>query len=293
MSPAWLLTPSQPFLSARTEVERPQAQIVGFPFEATASFRSGTHFAPQVIRTLSESIETYSPHQGRDLEDLSLRDAGDLRPEAPLAFSKHLEEARRLCAELKRQAGFTLFLGGEHTSTLAFLSPEEVADPHFHLIVLDAHTDLREHYQGSAYSHAAWARRALAWLGPERLIIAGARSGLREEFILAREQGLLAPTPQALLERIATLPPDARIHLSVDIDVLDPAYAPGTGNPEPLGWSVAEVLQVLQALRGRRVVSADLVEYSPPHDPGQVTGVLAAFLVREMLLALTPTEDAL
>ncbi len=270
-------------------MEAPQAQIVGFPFEATASFRSGTGFAPQAIRAFSESIETYSPHQDRDLEDLTLWDRGDLLLEEPLNFAEHLPALRDFCAQLEAQAPFTLYLGGEHTSTLAFLSPEKVADPEFHLIVLDAHTDLRESYQGSPYSHAAWARRALEWLGPERVTIAGARSGLREEFALAKRYGLLAPTPQDLLDRLARIPTKARLHLSVDIDVLDLALVPGTGNPEPLGWRVEDLLTVFRALAGRRVVSADLVEYSPPHDPSGATGILAAFLVREMVLAFTPS----
>jgi len=290
MGAPFALRPAHPFLAARPAANAPQAQLVGFPFEATASFRSGAAFAPQAIRTFSESIETYSPHQERDLEDLILWDRGDLVLEEPLNLGEHLPALRDFCAQLETQAPFTLYLGGEHTATLAFLSPEKVADPNFHLIVLDAHTDLRETYQGSPYSHAAWARRALEWLGPERLIIAGARSGLREEFALARSLHLLAPTPQDLLQRIQRLPAEARIHLSVDLDVLDLALAPGTGNPEPLGWRVEDVLTVLQALPARRVLSADLVEYSPPHDPHGATGVLAAWLVREMLLALTPAQ---
>ena len=283
------LVPAPLFLSARPEHPRPQAQIIGFPYEATASFRGGAAFAPNAIRTFSESIETYSPHQDRDLEDLILVDRGNVLLEEPVRWaSQGLEDLRTHMARLKAQAVFTLFLGGEHTSTLAFLSPKEVQDPHFFLLVLDAHLDLREVYQGTAYSHASWARRALEALGPSRMLIAGARSGTREEFHLARERGLWVPTADALIERLAQLPPGTRIHLSLDIDVLDPAHAPGTGNPEPLGWSVAEVLRVLQALKRHRVVSADLVEYSPPHDPSGRTGVLAAFLVREMLLALTP-----
>lgn len=287
------LAPAPLFLGARPEHPRPQAQIVGFPYEATASFRGGTAFAPDAIRTFSESIETYSPHQDRDLEDLVLVDRGNVVLETPFRWAAEgLAELQAPLARLKSQAGFTLFLGGEHTSTLAFLSPEEVQDPHFFLLVLDAHLDLREAYQGTAYSHASWARRALEALGPSRMLIAGARSGTREEFRLAREQGFWVPTAEALVERLDQLSPGMRIHLSLDIDVLDPAHAPGTGNPEPLGWSVEDVLRVLQALKERQVVSADLVEYSPPHDPSGRTGVLAAFLVREMLLAFTSVPSS-
>ena len=278
--------PTTPFLAARSEGPA-QAQIVGLPFDPSASFRAGARFAPNAIREFSESIETYSPWQQRDLETLVLVDLGNLALEDPLRlFPDHLEALRGHCAALKTQA-FTLFLGGEHTLTLGLLSPAEVADPDFFLLVLDAHLDLREAYQGSAYSHASWARRALEWLGPERMLIAGARSGTREEFALAEAQKLLVNTAEEALQRLHALErPNLRLHLSLDIDVLDPGVAPGTGNPEPCGWRVEEVLQLLRGLRDLRVVSADLVEYSPPHDPGGVTGIVAAWLVREMLLAL-------
>jgi len=285
------LVPAQPFLGAR-EVESADAQVVGFPFEATASFRGGTHFAPQAIRRYAESIETYSPYQDRDLEaDVRLVDRGDILIAEPFAlFPARLDAMRAFIQEVKARARFTLFLGGEHTSTLAFLTPQEVADPNFMLIVLDAHTDLRSEYQGSPFSHAAWARRALEWLGPERLIIAGARSGLREEFALARELNVLVSTADELAQRLAERPAPARVHLSLDIDVLDISLVPGTGNPEPCGWHVQDILEVLAALRTVQVVSADLVEYNPLHDPTGATGILAAFLAREMILALTPTR---
>ncbi len=283
------LVPAPLFLGARREHPEPQAQILGVPWEATASFRGGAAFAPNAIREFSESIETYSPHQDRDLEDLALVDRGNLWVDEPLRLAlEGLDEIREAVAQFKEQAPFTLFLGGEHTTTLALLTPAEWMDPRFFLLVLDAHLDLREQYQGSPFSHAAWARRALEILGPERMLIGGARSGTREEFRLAREQGIWAPTVDAVLARLADLPPGTRLHLSLDVDVLDPAQAPGTGNPEPMGWSVEEVLRVFEALKGREVISADVVEYSPPHDPSGRTGVLAAFLVREMLLALTP-----
>lgn len=282
------LVPAPPFVGAR-EASRWDAQVVGFPYEATASFRGGTRFAPNAIRELSESIETYSPYRDRDLEtDLTLVDRGNVLIEEPLAlFPEHLNAVRRFCARLKAEASFTLFLGGEHTSTLAFIAEEDVADPRFRLLVLDAHTDLRPSYQGSAFSHAAWARRALEWLGPERLLIAGARSGLREEFALAREHGIWVRTAEEAVERIRDWPEDTRVHLSLDIDVLDLSLVPGTGNPEPCGWKVEDVLRVLEALRPFAVPSADLVEYSPPHDPAGATGILAAFLAREMILAFT------
>ncbi len=275
---------TQPFMGLECEGP-PQAQIVGFPYEATSSFRFGSRQAPDAIREYAESLETYSPYQRRDLEDMAVADLGNIALEqSGILFPGHLEMLREHCAALKKQA-FTLFLGGEHTSTLAFISEEDVEKPGFLLLVMDAHLDLRDTYEGIQYSHATWLRRALEWLGPDRVLILGARSGTREEFRLARANGLLLSSPYNILDALEERRP-RRIHVSLDIDVLDPSIAPGTGNPEPMGWQMKDILYVLERLRPWNVISADLVEYSPPHDPGGVTGVVAAFLVREMLLTL-------
>jgi agmatinase len=284
MKEGFPLLATSPFMGIRCDGP-PQAQIVGFPYEATSSFRSGSRFAPNAIRKYADSLETYSPYRQRDLADIALADLGNLNFEDTLyvLIPNHLDELRLWCAKIRSRA-FTLFLGGEHTSSLAFISEEDAADPGFLILVLDAHLDLRDTYQGTPYSHASWLRRALERLGPERVILAGARSGTQEEFRLAREVGILAPRPRAILSLLEERRP-RRIHLSIDIDVLDPSVAPGTGNPEPMGWQVADVMELLEYLTAWNVVSADLVEYSPPYDPSGKTGIVAAFLARELLLA--------
>ncbi len=278
----WSLQRTFPFLDARQE-GKGRVHVVGVPFEVTSSFRFGSHEGPDAIRRLAESLETYSPYRRRDVAAVDVVDLGNVMVDEPFAlFPTHLDEMRVFCASLRGEQ-FTLFLGGEHTTTLAFLSPEDVADPGFALVVLDAHLDLRDAYQGTFYSHASWARRALEWLGPGRLFILGARSGTEEEFALAREHGLLGHSLDDLLAWLEERSPH-RLHLSLDIDVLDPAHAPGTGNPEPLGWDVHAVMEVIELLKGWPVLSADIVEYSPPHDCGGRTGILAGFLAREMIL---------
>ncbi len=278
----WTIQRTFPFLDARQE-GRGDVHVVGFPFEVTASFRSGSQEGPDAIRRLAESLETYSPYRRRDLAAVDMVDLGNVIVDLRFAlFPSYLDDIRDHFASLRGER-FTLFLGGEHTGTLAFLPKKAIADPGFALVVLDAHLDLRDAYQGTRYSHASWARRALEWLGPDRLLILGARSGTRAEFALAREQGLLAHSLDDLLTWLEERSPQ-RLHLSLDIDVLDPAHAPGTGNPEPLGWDVHAVLEVIELLKGWPVVSADIVEYSPSYDCGGRTGILAGFLAREMIL---------
>ncbi|NPA07215.1 MAG: agmatinase [Chloroflexi bacterium] len=266
-----------------------QAQIIGFPYEGRASFRPGAYKAPDYIRYFSTSIETYSPRQDIDLADYLVVDRGNYPlPKRPLP--EVLDEVRRDIQQRKQRAYFTLFLGGDHTSTLAFLGPDEVASSTFYLLVLDAHTDLRDHYEGDPYSHAAWARRALEWLGPDRMRLAGVRSGTRAEFTLGHNLGLFLDSPEAVVQWIQSLPRGAGLHVSLDIDVLDLSLVPGTGNPEPLGWTLRDLCTVFRALRQSPVLvrSADLVEYSPPYDATGSTGILAAWLAREMLLAFMP-----
>lgn len=278
------LIPTEPFMGLQCE-GTPQAQIIGFPYEAPSSRRGGSRQAPDAIRERAQTLGTYSPYQRQDIEGMAVADLGNVGVErfGPL-FPDHLETLRQHCATLKSRA-FTLFLGGEHTSTLAFISEEEVEKPGFLLLVMDAHLDLRDTYDGARYSRATWLRRALEWLGPDHILILGARAGTREEFRLAQKEGLLLSSPYDILDALEERRP-RRIHVSLDIDVLDPAIAPGTGHPEPMGWQVQDIMYILERLRAWNVVSVDIVEYSPPYDPGGVTGTVAAFLAREVLLAL-------
>ena len=173
-------------------------------------------------------------------------------------------------------------LGGEHTVTLGVVQALTPRHPDLAVIQWDAHADLRDEYEGRRVAHATVMRRLIDNGVP--LAQLGIRAGTRDEFDLARARSLCyepgVGPPPAVLERLAGRP----LYLTVDIDVLDPAEAPGTGNPEPLGASYRALLEALRSLAGRRVVGMDVVEVAPPCDPSGRTAVLAASLVREMLL---------
>jgi agmatinase len=254
--------------------------LIGVPYDATSSFRRGSRWGPEAIRWASESIETYNPLLDRDLAGLPFVDAGDLYVEG-LEPSTMVRVIRRHIGP-----GLPFLLGGEHTITLGAV--QALAARHHDLVVIqwDAHTDLRSEYQGTAVSHATVMRRLLEGGCP--LVQLGIRAGTREEFEIAKERSLhlsrgVLP-PSHLLEELRERP----IYLSVDIDVLDPSAAPGTGNPEPDGATYAELLAALQSLRHHRVIGMDLVEVAPPWDPGGMTAVIAASLVRDMLLLFAP-----
>jgi agmatinase len=275
-----------PFLSARPH-PRPSAVIIGAPYDATATHRRGAAAAPAAIRWASDSIETYSPAQERDLDDVTLADAGDLdltglTPEAMVVRVREAVAAAR---------GLPLVVGGEHTVTVGAVSALAERYPDLAVVVLDAHPDLRDEFEGQRHSHATATRRIADRIGIERIAVLGVRSGTREEWRAASSLALCSRTGAIPLEAWKALA-ERPLYLSVDIDGFDPSLAPGTGNPEPLGLTVDDFVAVLRVLHASRVVGCDLVEVSPPFDPSGQTSILAAWLMREMLLAFTSSTPA-
>jgi agmatinase len=268
-----------PFLAARPHA-RPAAVVVGAPYDATASYRAGAAAAPESIRQASDSIETYSSIQRRDLGDLMLADGGDLDLRG-CASQDMISRVREAVAGIH---GLPVLLGGEHTVTLGAVDAVAAREPELAVVVLDAHLDLRDDYEGQRWSHACTLARLADRLGTDRIAVLGARSGTREEWSRAASLALALPTASISTQTWAALT-RRPLYLSIDIDAFDPAIAPGTGNPEPLGLTVDDFVGLLSVLREARVVGCDVVEVSPPYDPSGRTAVLAAWLVREMLLA--------
>jgi agmatinase len=270
------------FLGARPPGAVPPGGLAlyGIPYDATASFRRGSRFGPDGIRWASDSIETYSPVLDRDLAAVSFVDGGNLAVDGlePDAMVRAVRRQLPPCVPL--------VLGGEHTVTLGAVQALTPRHPDLAVIQWDAHTDLRDEYEGRRVAHATVMRRLLD--GGVPLAQFGIRAGTREEFELARARSLACEqdvtVPRALLDHLAGRP----LYLTVDIDVLDPGEAPGTGNPEPMGTHYRELLEALRSLACHRIVGMDVVEVAPPCDPSGRTAVLAASLVREMILLFAP-----
>ncbi len=270
------------FLAARPPGALPPGGLAqyGIPYDTTASFRRGSRYGPDAIRWASDSIETYSPILDRDLGAVPFADGGNLAVDGlePEAMVKSIRRQLPPCVPF--------VLGGEHTVTLGVVQALTPRYPDLAVIQWDAHTDLRDEYEGRRVAHATAMRRLLD--GGVPLAQLGIRAGTREEFALARARCLCCERgvalPSGVLERVSDRP----LYLTVDIDVLDPSEAPGTGNPEPMGAAYRELLDSLRSLASRRVVGMDLVEVAPPLDPSGRTAVLAASLVREMILVFAP-----
>lgn len=271
------------FLEARPADDRPAAVLIqGAPYEGGVSYRGGAARAPDAIRIASDSIESWSLRLRRDLCDVDLADAGDLAL-AGLDAGKAMDEIARATAGRARDGAAVVTLGGDHSISIGTSRGLHAAHEGLVHLVYDAHCDLRASYGGSDLSHACGTRH-MASARPTFLL--GVRSGAREEFddatrLLAGWSEGLAPPPtmRGALE-------GAPVHLSIDLDVLDPSILPGTGNPEPGGPTYRDLREALLGLAGLRIVAMDVCEVSPPLDPTGVSEVVAAELVRECVLGL-------
>ena len=268
----------------------PNAQVVlmGAPLDVTTSFRPGTRFGPARIRAVSDGLEEFSPVLDRELADVPFYDAGDMDL-APGRVRESLSAIEEAVAAAVGRGQLPVVLGGEHLLTLGAVRGVLRHVPDLAVIQFDAHADLRDDYLGEKLSHATVMRRVAELIGPGRLYQLGIRSGTADEFRFGSAQTNFYPLPLGgtmaeLAERAAAAVGSRPVYITLDIDVVDPGFAPGTGTPEPGGVTPGQLLQALYALSELNVVGIDVVEVCPPQDVSDVTSVLAAKIVREALL---------
>jgi len=273
---------SRTFLAADSSYAESPAVIVGCPLDITSSFRPGTRFAPQAIRDCSWGLETYSPRLDRDLEELKICDVGDISlPQGDLEGA--LGMIQGYLATVIGDKKFPILLGGEHLISVPVVNELTRHHQNLAVIQLDAHADFRQEYLGNPLSHATVMRRIADILGEENIFQLGVRSGTREEMRAARALGSLSEVGDTL-RRAAGRP----VYLTVDLDILDPAIAPGVGAPEPGGFTFDECITLISELSSLRVIGFDVVELSPPYDPTQQSSMAAAKLIRELILQFCP-----
>ncbi|RWZ58937.1 agmatinase [Halobacillus fulvus] len=275
------------FIMSRATEEEADAVIYGMPMDWTVSFRPGSRFGPNRIREASIGLEEYSPYLDRHLEEVSYHDAGDML----LPFGnpqRSIDMIEGYLDELLQKGKFPLGLGGEHLVTWPVLKAMDRKYDDLAVIHIDAHADLREEYEGEPLSHSTPIRKACELIGPENVYSFGIRSGMREEFQYAKESGMHMSKFEVLEPLKKVLPSLAGrpVYVTIDIDVLDPAFAPGTGTAEAGGISSKELLAAIHEIAGSevRVVGADLVEVAPAYDSSEKTQIAASKFVREMLL---------
>jgi agmatinase len=275
------------------------AAVIGVPFDTATSFRSGARFGPEAIRSASSLLRPYHPALGVDVfATLSLVDGGDLRvtPGNALKTTEQIDLGLRPLLE----AGIVpLVLGGDHSIVLGELRAQHAVHGPVGLVLLDAHADAWDQYYLERYFHGTPFRRAVeeGLLDPARSVMAGMRGPLYgpEDIDVPRELGfevidgadLVVMTPDEYGDRVRSRVGDGPTYLSFDIDVLDPASAPGTGTPEVAGLEPREALAFLRSLAGMSFTGFDVVEVSPPYDsPGQITALNAAAIAYDLLALL-------
>ncbi|WP_366924566.1 agmatinase [Metallumcola ferriviriculae] len=258
--------------------------LIGAPMDFTVSFRPGTRLGPQQMRNVSDGLEEYSHDLGRELVETKFFDSGDL--ELPFGnVSRSLDIIGGAIRDILKEGQMPFLLGGEHL--VSFPAVEAVYNKYQDLVVLhfDAHADLRTDYLGESQSHATVIRKVSELIGGQNVYQFGIRSGTKEEFAYARDNTNLyyKTVKDALAEVLPTIK-GRPVYLTIDIDVLDPAFAPGTGTPEPGGICSRELFESIYLLKGQRVVGMDLVEVSPFGDETWRTALAGAKIIRELLL---------
>lgn len=282
------ISPALLFGGYQREFKDAEYVVFGVPFDATSTYRSGARFAPAAIREASLNIETYSFRSGVELEDLKIHDAGDLH--VSMNAGETLRRVEAVCRDILKENKIPVIIGGEHTITFGAAKGVE---GDLTIVSFDAHLDLRDEYMGEKLSHTTFLRRINEEIEPKRIIVIGVRAACREELKYVSESGNIKyiTSQKILYEGVEGVLRDIRgflygydrLYITVDMDVLDPSFAPAVQNPEPEGISLTMLLDTLLEICDDRLVIFDLVEVTPHYDNG-ITAAAAAKIIFEALM---------
>ena len=289
---------SNVFSGIQKPFEKAKYVVFGVPFDVTSTYRTGARFGPNAIRQASLNIETYSFRAGIDVEDLALHDLGDLH--VSTNPKRTVEMLKLVVADVLADKKMPVAIGGEHTITLGIMKGLGAKARKTALVSFDAHLDLRKEFSGLTLSHTTFMRVINEEVKPAKIIEVGTRAVCKEELAYAEKVGIhffttqqirkegTAQITQKLREALA---PYENLYLTVDMDVLDPAFAPAVQNPEPDGLETCALLDILCSLCDKRVVGFDVLEVAPVYDEG-ISAVAASKVIFEMLCALEKNRKA-
>jgi len=279
---------NSPLIISPNENSKPVATIFGVPFDSTHSYKPGCRFGPDAIRDAFNNIEIFQPEFGVDLEVEAISDLGNTKH--TVVAAEMLQMVKNVTSELKKQDKQIIILGGEHLITLGSFTcfPKDTG-----YVVFDAHYDLRDQYADTKLSHAAYLRRIVEERGSENIVHVGARAFVKEELAFLKEHNIATVSdkeisngngPKLLKDITSTFD---RVYLSVDLDVLDPAFAPGVGNPEAVGISSRELYDLITTLQNKKIVAADMVELNPTYDNGSTASMAAKMIATIIAMNLS------
>jgi agmatinase len=280
-----------------TDPRELEVALVGVPFDGGTTYRPGARFGPRHIREQSAIIRPWNPVLGvNPFAKRRTADFGDL-PVNPLSIEDTFRRIERAVQPLLDGEVRCVCVGGDHSISLPLLRAVGRKHGPVSLVQFDAHNDLWDEYFGSRYSHGTPFRRAFeeGLLEDGSVLQVGLRGQVygQEDFDFAREHKVKMVTVEefhrqgiAVVQKLLRTFRGQAVYVTLDIDVADPAYAPGTGTPQVGGLTSMQILELVRALRGLRIVGCDLVEVSPPYDTGEITSLLAANLLFELLCIL-------
>ena len=268
-----------PLITGSDEGGEPIATIFGVPFDATHSYKPGCRFGADAIRDSFNNIEIFHPDLGIDLESVNIEDLGNTRH--TVVASEMIDMLKKITTELVAKQRQLFILGGEHSITYGTYQsfPKETG-----YVVFDAHYDLRDEFADSPLSHASYLRRIVEDRGSENILHIGARAFVKEELEFLKENNIKTISnleiregkgPQLLRDYVSTFD---TLYSSFDLDVLDPAFAPGVGNPEAVGITSRELFDLIHSFRDTKVSGIDIVELNPYHDNGATASIAAKIM---------------
>lgn len=268
-----------PLITSSDDDGVPVATVFGIPFDSTHSYKPGCRFGPDVIRDAFNNIEIFHPQFGVDLESANIEDLGNMTH--TVSSSIMLDMVKKVTSELVERNRQLFILGGEHSITYGtYMSfPKNTG-----YVVFDAHYDLRDEFAGTKYSHAAYLRRIVEERGSDNILHVGARAFVKEELEFLKEHNIKTISdrqvregygPKLLREFLSSFD---STYASFDLDVLDPAFAPGVGNPEAAGMTSRELFDLVYSFENHKVTGIDIVELNPQYDNGATASIAAKIM---------------
>ena len=273
------------FADAEAGFDEADVIIFSVAYDKTSSFRHGADKAPGQIRQAGWNFETFNLRTGMDLKDFKFHDYGDLNVKNDKP-SVMIDKVKNFTAKILEKNKFPLVIGGEHSITPGVV---QAFDKDIAVVSLDAHLDFRNEYENEKYNHACVIRRIAEHVDIKNVAVLGVRSAEKEEFEEAKKQGLFFIDSFAIheegiektLDKTRNYLKNKKIYLTLDIDVLDPCFAPGTSTPEPFGLTSFDVLKCIDFFSDN-LVGFDVVEVCPAYDNGE-TSLLAAKFIRHLI----------
>ena len=279
-----------PLITSSDEGSESVATVFGVPFDATHSYKPGCRFGPDAIRDSFNNIEVFHPEFQIDLESVNIEDLGNTRH--TVVASEMIDMVKKITTELVAKQRQLFILGGEHSISYgAYTSfPKETG-----YVVFDAHYDLRDEFADTKLSHASYLRRIVEERSAENILHVGARAFVGEELEFLKENNIKTISdkeirdgkgPQLLKDHVSTFD---TIYSSFDLDVLDPAFAPGVGNPEAVGISSRELFDMIHSFENTKITGVDIMELNPYHDNGSTASLAAKIM--STLIAMNLSQN--